>query len=311
MRKIRAPFPYYGGKYSIVDELNRRFGDVDVRIDPFCGSAAWILASPPVQTEVINDLYADVVNAYRAIRADPDAVAYYCDYPVSELDRFARTWTLRETLPERAARCAADPDWYDAKAAGYYIYAVSTDIRARPYRRGPWVVEGGKIVKRDGAKGIQKAVPNTQRKSSRRRYAALVEWFRQIAERLRNVAILCGDWRRAISTFPSGKYGVTAILIDPPYPDYGHIYATDEQRPVWFDAARWAVECGDNPNVRIAVCGYWSPETDALFPANWKRFRWRANGGFGNQRKRGASEKRYRECVWFSPHCARGMFPTD
>jgi len=307
MRKIRAPFPYYGGKYTIVDELNRRFGDVDVRIDPFCGSAAWILASPPARTEIINDLYADVVNAYRAIRADPDAVAYYCDYPVSEVDRLARVWTLRETLPERAARCAADPDWYDARAAGYYLYTVSTDIKAQPYKRGVWVVEDEKLIKRSGADGVTKSIPNMVRRRGidKVRYAALVVWFRQIAERLRNVYILCGNWRRAVSTFPSGKYGVTAILIDPPYPDYGHLYTTDAQPSVWLDAARWAVECGDNPNVRIAVCGYWSPETDAVFPAGWGRFRWRAQGGFGNQRRNGVNENRRRECVWFSPHCVR------
>lgn len=307
MSKIRAPFPYFGGKYPIIDELNRRFGDIDVRIDPFCGSAAWILASPPVRTEIINDLYADVVNAYRAIRADPDAVAYYCDYPVSELDKLARTWTLRETLPERAARCAADPDWYDAKAAGYYLYTVSVDIRAGPHKRGPWVIEDGKLVKRSGEDGMRKELPNLtrQRGTVGKRYAALVAWFRQIAERLRTVAIICGDWRRAISTFPSGKYGVAAILIDPPYLGYDYIYATDAQPSVWIDAARWAVECGDNPNVRIAVCGYWTPEVDALFPANWARFRRTANGGFGNARKRGVNENRHRECVWFSPHCSK------
>jgi site-specific DNA-adenine methylase len=309
MRKIRAPFPYYGGKYTIVDELNRRFGDVDVRIDPFCGSAAWILASPPVKTEIINDLYADVVNAYRAIRADPDAVAHYCDYPVSELDRLARIWTLRETLPERAARCAADPNWYDARAAGYYLYTVSTDIKAQPYKRGPWVVENGKLVKRSGVNGMTKSVPKQVKPfgTSKVRYAALVVWFRQIAERLRGVVILCGDWLRAVSTFPSGKYGATAILIDPPYPEYGQrLYATDAQSSVWFDAARWAVANGDNPLVRIAVCGYWSPETDAVFPSDWARFRWTTQGGFGNLRKRGANENRFRECVWFSPHCKRG-----
>jgi len=308
MRKIRAPFPYYGKKYSIVDELNRRFGNIQIRIDPFCGSAAWILASSPVKTEIINDLYADVVNAYRAIRADPDAVAYYCDYPVSELDRLARVWALRETLPERAARCAADPNWYDAKAAGYYLYTVSIDLKSRPYQRGAWVVENGKLIKRTGADGMTKSPPHMLRRqgTAKARYAELVAWFRQIAERLRNVAIVCGDWRRAVDPFVSGKYGVTAILIDPPYPEYGHLYATDAQPSVWLGAARWAVECGDNPNVRIAVCGYWTPEADAVFPADWARFRWKAQGGFGNQRKRGVNENRRRECVWFSPHCERG-----
>jgi hypothetical protein len=308
MRKIRAPFPYYGGKYTVVDELNRRFGDVDVRIDPFCGSAAWILASPPVKTEIINDLYADVVNAYRAVRADPDAVAYYCDYPVSELDRLARIWTLRETLPERAARCAADPNWYDARAAGYYLYTVSTDIKAQPYKRGPWVVENGKLVKRSGADGMTKSVPGMLKSAgvAKERYASLVAWFRQIAERLRGVFILCGDWRRVVEPFSFGKHGVTAILIDPPYPGYEQSYAIKDTYSVWFDAARWAVANGDNQNVRIAVCGYWTSETDAVFPADWKRFRWRTNGGFGNLRKRGANENRFRECVWFSPHCKRG-----
>jgi len=305
MRKIKAPAPYFGGKSLIVDELNRRFGDVRVRSDPFCGSLAWILASPPVGIEVVNDLSGDVVNAYRAIRADPDAVAYYCDYPTSELDKLARAWVLRETLPELAARCAADPNWYDARAAGYFLYVTTTDLSGTLPRRGPWIVENGKMVRRGRANGLIKSMPKFVRRCrlTTMRYTALVVWFRQIAERLRNVAILCGDWRRAVDLFSAGKYGTTAILIDPPYPDYGYLYANGAQRPVWFDAARWAVERGDNPSVRIAVCGYWTPEADEMFPASWARFRWKAHGGLGNKRKSSVYENRYRECVWFSPHC--------
>lgn len=45
-RKLKAPFPYFGGKSRCVELVWDRFGEVDNYIEPFAGSAAMILGRP-------------------------------------------------------------------------------------------------------------------------------------------------------------------------------------------------------------------------------------------------------------------------
>jgi DNA adenine methylase len=78
---LKQIFRYPGGKRRVVPIINQRFGKIDVRIDAFTGSSAWILASEPVKYEVVNDADGYVVNYLRAIREAPDEVARYLDFP--------------------------------------------------------------------------------------------------------------------------------------------------------------------------------------------------------------------------------------
>lgn len=81
-------------------------------------------------------------------------------------------------------------------------------------------------------------------------------------------------------------------------------YHEAEAGDVWYQAAAWAVEHGDDPRLRICIAGYWSETTDALFPASWERLRWEARGGYANQKANGRGRANAkRECLWFSPHC--------
>jgi len=134
--------------------------------------------------------------------------------------------------------------------------------------------------------------------------AALLAYFDRLATRLRRVRILCGDWRRVVKPSITTNHGLTAMFLDPPYPHAEHDMAYHGDGNIWHDAAHWAVENGDNPLLRIAICGYHSDQTDALFGATWTRYRWQARGGYSNQRAAGRGrENAKRECVWFSPHC--------
>lgn len=351
---LNAPFPWPGGKSAIIAALNARFGAVQNRVDAFCGSAAWILGSPPAPVETINDMSGDIVNAYRAIRADPDAVAQHCAWPVSEADFTARRIALKTTLPERAARCMADPEWYDARAAGYFLYVLAVNIGNDCYADGPWTVVNGRLVVQADAAGAGigrrlpdvgatvHGTPNRRGISAMRitrmlpaiaaggegrlhargvvalqEEASIRTYLAAIARRLQRVRIVCGDWRRVLAPSITTNFGPTAVLIDPPYPSdlHGVRYGVPGEENVWYDAARWAVDHGDDPLLRIAVCGYWTPDIDALFPSSWERMRWVANGGYGNQGNGIGRTNRLRECVWFSPHCTHArqetLFPDD
>ena len=110
---MRQLFPYIGGKYTIAPEINRRFGAIDTRIDAFTGSSSWILASPPVKHEIVNDLDGYVVNYLRAVKYAPDEVARHLDFPRAELELVARHHYVRDKLPELVAKLGGDPDYYD------------------------------------------------------------------------------------------------------------------------------------------------------------------------------------------------------
>ena len=134
----------------------------------------------------------------------------------------------------------------------------------------------------------------------------LLGYFGALAERLARVRITCGDWTRVVTPAVTTSHGLTAVLLDPPYGALAkrtaRLYAHDGG-DVAVAAREWAVDHGDNPSFRIALCGY-SEEHEGHVPASWRRLRWKARGGYGNQDCENANAER--ECVWLSPHCLGG-----
>jgi site-specific DNA-adenine methylase len=138
----------------------------------------------------------------------------------------------------------------------------------------------------------------------------LYEWMYQLSDRLRRVRVCCGDWKRILGPAPTTCIGTTAIFLDPPYAveDRSDVYG-EESRDVAHDVREWAVANGENPELRIALCGY---DTEHKMPSSWTQVEWKTNGGFANQSKertRG-QENADRERIWFSPHCLNqpGLF---
>lgn len=133
---------------------------------------------------------------------------------------------------------------------------------------------------------------------------ALFSYFTRLSDRLRRVRLLCGDWKRVVKDSVTVNHGLTALFMDPPYPQDEHGVAYHGDGSIWYDVARWAAERGDDPRLRICVAGYYSESTDLLFPASWPRHRWEARGGYSNQSKDGRGRANAkRECLWFSPTC--------
>ena len=128
--QLTAPFPYWGGKRRAAPEVWRRFGKVTTYIEPFGGTLAVLLACPfgPRPREVVNDVDGFIPNFWRAIRDNPEAVAYFADWPTSHLDLIARKSYCLDWLPTLQARLMSDPLYYDAEIAGYWVWAVSNDI---------------------------------------------------------------------------------------------------------------------------------------------------------------------------------------
>src|SRR3990167_61026 len=69
----------------------------------------------------------------------------------------------------------------------------------------------------------------------------------------------------------------------------------------------WAIAHGDDPRLRIALCGY---DGEHAMPATWTAHRWKAYGGYGLQSDGTGRENARRETVWFSPHCLATRQPS-
>ena len=123
-----------------------------------------------------------------------------------------------------------------------------------------------------------------------------------LAQRLRRVRVCCGDFERVLGPTPTYKQGLTGVFLDPPYSSThrdGDLYAVDSLS-VAQRAAAWAIENGDNPLLRIALCGY---EGDYDMPDDWACVAWKAAGGYGSRGN--GNDNPHRERIWFSPHCVQ------
>jgi hypothetical protein len=91
-------------------------------VEPFFGSGAVLLGRPTEpQTETVNDLDCYLANFWRALRADPDAVAEAADWPVNEADILARhRWLLSQE--EFRQRIRTDAEYYDPRIAGWWVW---------------------------------------------------------------------------------------------------------------------------------------------------------------------------------------------
>lgn len=139
MKPLRAPFPWFGGKSRAAELIWTRFGDVPNFVEPFAGSLAVLLNRPtPAGIETVNDLDCYVANFWRALAlGGADEVATYADWPVNEADLHARhLWLVNQALFRERMR--SEPDWFDAKIAGWWVWGISCWIGSGWCSRPEW-----------------------------------------------------------------------------------------------------------------------------------------------------------------------------
>lgn len=334
---LAAPFPYFGGKSRIASQVWARFGNPDNYVEPFGGSLAVLLGRPLphqwwLRRETVGDYSGLVVNFFRAVAGDPVAVARHANWPVTEADLTARHLFLLHYQDDLAARLASDPRFFDAEAAGWWVWGISCWVggdwmsgvgpwKAADDPAGPGVFRKMPMVAGShGGKGIHK--PLVEVGFDGERPPALTEAYQKsleatfgaLADRLRRVRITCGSWSRLTkaATDP-GKGKIAAVFLDPPYDlalrradlyGAGDRRGSQESEGIHARAREWALEVGERMDRRVAYCSYSTPEEDAMFErARWRPLRWSAQGGYGLQSGNAARANRDKEIVWFSPHC--------
>lgn len=323
---MKAPFPWFGGKSRVSHLVWDRFGDVPNYVEPFAGSLAVLLGRPTQpRTETINDLDCYLANFWRSVQADPEKVAQYADWPVNESDLHARHLWLVNQIEFRELM-KSDPHFFDARIAGWWVWGICQWIGSGWCSKPEWTGRGnaGRAargvsavdVKRPqlkrGGNGVHRSRPSLRGNGGATgmgihasdRSEALADWFIALQDRLRRVRVCCGDWKRILGPSPTTHIGVTGVFLDPPYSDVERtkgIYREDSGS-VAAAVREWAIANGDNPDLRIALCGY---EGEHSMPESWKCVAWKATGGYGNQGNGIGRSNARRERIWFSPHCLK------
>ncbi len=320
----KPPFVYFGGKSKVANTVWSAIGpDVKNYVEPFFGSGAVLLLRPGGAggIETVNDADGFVANFWRALQRDRDAVAHHADNPVNECDLHARHLWLIGQRDRITDRLCGDPDFYDAKAAGWWCWGINCWIGSGWCSgNGPWVSEKGVMTKFNAGQGVNRKRPHlgnagrgvnrkrphlgdAGRGARQERSEWLMEYLGWLADRLRDVRVVCGDWSRVCGPSVTFQHGITGVFLDPPYADtacrVGNLYSVDSQQ-VAHDVRAWAVKQGENPKMRIVLAGY---DGEHKMPDTWHVIHWKASGGYGSQGAGQARENATKERLWLSPAC--------
>lgn len=321
----KAPFPWFGGKRKVSNAVWSRFGDVAVYAEPFAGSLAVLLGRPgehEARVETVNDKDGFVCNAWRAILHDPCATAHHADWPANECDLHARHAWLTERRSVLATRLEGDPEYYDSKIAGWWLWGLSQWIGGEFCSgKGPWsrveVAPGDYwLVREKSENSIPRQIIHLgsagQGVKNRQGKSCLERWLQSLSDRLRYVRVCCGDWKRILtpSALCSGN-GIKGIFLDPPYSAESgrdrNLY-TVESGSVAHNVREW---CLSAPGAyRIALCGYAGEGHEELERFGWRVYSWCAKGGMSKDRGKGSGGNNERERIWFSPACLADSQPT-
>lgn len=230
---------YFGGKWKLAEWVIGHMPAHTVYVEPFGGAASVLLRKTPSRMEVYNDLDGDVVNFFRVLREQTDAlVRALALTPYSRLEHTLAQEPTDDPL-ERARR--------------FYVLcwqSYASGTRPKPYKIG-W-------------------------RTTKAYHARMVEsWCSEanlyaIAGRLRKALIEHEDAYAVLERYDSPE---TLFYVDPPYLDEtrtGHIrleYRHD--MPEASEHVRLA-EALKQVKGRVLLSGYESPLYDALY-TGWTR----------------------------------------
>lgn len=273
----RSPFPWFGGKQRLADDLIALFPPHRVYCEVFGGGASVLLSKAPAVLDVYNDAEDGLVNFFRCLRDRADDLV-----PLLELTPYSRTeflhcvdtWRGVEDDVERARR------FYVVVSQCFGGHAVE---RNGSGKRG-W---GGEKL---GRMHLCRSASTKNR----------VDNIWRFVERMRSVQVDNLDWRACLERY---DHADTVFYLDPPYvPEtrrsggYSHELTADDHSEL-VDRVLALDGCA-------VVSGYDHPLYEPLV----------ARGGFvrhefvvwstAAQRSENKQRDRRLEVVWASPRAA-------
>ena len=335
--KLKAPFPYFGGKSKIAPVVWQAIGtDVRNYVEPFFGSGAVLLGRPEWtnRIETINELSPFVANFWRATKADPEAVAHHADWPVNEIDLHARhRWLVNQE--DFKASMLADPDYYDAKIAGWWVWGISAwighgwcegdnelsqqvpDVTGYQYGKGvhsltvrnelsqqmPYLSKGhGQGVAALTMRTICQQLPFVG--GDKGRHGSGIHGLSLRSTLVDTFIRLAERLRYVRVTCGDWSRVMKAALITKEYTSSVFLdppYTTSSdmygaKTNVSADVLEWCKANWENPKLRIVYCGY---EGDLPVPEHWRKVAWKSAKGYQSKGNLNPA----RERLWLSPAC--------
>src|SRR3972149_6356089 len=297
------PFPWFGGKSRVAHVVWRWLGDVNHYVEPFAGSLGVLLNRPRGHvgsTSTINDRDAYVANFWRAVPAAPEEVARHANWPVNETDLFSRHRWLVNSGRERLEALEADPEFYDAQVAGWWVWGQCAWIGGGWCSgKGPWhLFKDGGVERFDDVGG-------TAGQGVKRPYQDMTAYMYELRDALRHVRVCCGDWSRVVTDGALSIAGTVGVFLGPPYSGEvrrSDIYAVDDYS-CSVAVREWGLAHENDHRLRIVLAGY-EAEHAAHMPPTWRKYSYRRQRAYGNSHRTTANAfNRTQERLWLSPSC--------
>ena len=185
----KPPFGYYGAKQRLARKIITTLPPHNAWVEAFCGTAAITLAKPPALIEIINDLDDEVVNLFRQLRSDTDAVLR-----AVALTPYARAEFM-------LARTRSD--------------GLDNLERARRFLVSTMMTVNGTVATTRAGFSFSQSYARQKKEARVCRWHNLSERLSEVVERLRNVRIENRDARELLGMFSDRP--ATLVYLDPPY----------------------------------------------------------------------------------------------
>lgn len=288
MEKLKSGLVYFGGKSIIAPKIWDKIGIVENYVEPFCGSAALLLANPNIpKIETINDKDCLVTNFWRSMKNDPEKVYFYADDPINEIEMHARHhFIIEHANLDFANKMENDPEFFDCKIAGWWGWGLAASV-------------GNNWLQKKGLSALPHL--STLGQGMHGANFCAKDMFPKLAERLRRTRIVCGDWKRICTptvTYKNtalSKNGTTFVFLDPPYNIQNRTKVYSQDNNVFKEVESWCKEHEAIPNLKIALCGY-----DGDYNLAWEKLNWKSNGGYSSLGDNQGKENSKKECIWFN-----------
>ena len=243
MKRIRSPITIFGGKGRLVSRMLPLFPPHRIFADVCGGAASVLLAKPPCEVEVYNDVDSGLVNLFRVIR-DPALVSELrqrlecTPFSREEFEHCRNTWREQADPVEKARRFFVTCRQSFGGERSSWNVCVSSARRAMPLTCSHWL--------------------------------SAIEGLPQVHERFQRVVIEHADWRILFDRYRANREAF--LYLDPPYlrstrrgGGYEYEWTTEDHEEL-VDAL-----AGEEHAARVVLSGYASPLYEVLEGNGWQR----------------------------------------
>lgn len=231
---LNSPIKWVGGKSRLRKYIVPLIPTHTCYVEPFAG-AAWVLfGKPPSDVEILNDKEQELINFFRVVKEQPEALIASFEWELvsrAEFERLAGLDPAQLTDLQRAHRF-------------YYLIMAGWGGELHYPRFQTSVTDGGHGNRLFGA------------------LKTLRQRLEPIHKRLSTVIIENLDWQECLDRYD--REG-TVMYIDPPYPDNGCNYSYNMRDWAAHEAlaerlgrarCKWILSSYDKPEVRALFSRY-------------------------------------------------------